>query len=58
MFLSCGVVYVGELLELPEGCEEPSKVPEEVSFYLRDAIAEKGGLISPAGKNLQSFLEL
>ena len=56
-FLSSGDGYVGELLELQQGCEGPFEVPDVRFEQLRDASAEMG-LISPGGENLLDFLEL
>ena len=56
-FLSSGDGYVGELLELQQGCEGPLEVPEVRCEKPRDASAEMG-LISPGGENLLDFLEL
>ena len=55
--LSSGDGYVGELLELQQGCEDPLEVPEFRCHLPRDASAEMG-LISPGGENLLDFLEL
>ena len=49
--------YVGELLELQQGCEDPLEVPEVRCDSPRDASAEMG-LISPGGEHLLDFLEL
>ena len=56
-FLSCGDEYVGELLELQQGCEDPLEVPEFMCDLPGDASVEMG-LISPGGENLLDFLEL
>ena len=56
-FLSSGDGYVGELLELQQGCEGPLEVPEVRCDKPRYASAEMG-LISPGGENLMDFLEL
>ena len=56
-FLSSGDGYVGELLELQQGCEGPFGSPEFKCDYPLVASAEMG-LISPGGENLLDFLEL
>ena len=56
-FLSSGDGYVGELLELQQGCEGPLEVPDVRCDKPRYASAETG-LISPGGVNLLDFLEL
>ena len=56
-FLSSGDEYVGELLELQQGCEDPLEVPEFMCDLPGDASVEMG-LISPGGENLLDFLEL
>ena len=56
-FLSSGDGYVGELLELQQGCEGPLEVPDVRCDKPRYASAEMG-LISPGGENLLDFLEL
>ena len=56
-FLSSGAGYVGELLELQQGCEGSFGIPEVRCVLSRDALAEMG-LISPGGENLLDFLEL
>ena len=56
-FLSSGDGYVGDLLELQQGCKGPLEVPEVRCEKPRDASAEMG-LISPGGENLLDFLEL
>ena len=56
-FLSSGDVYVGELLELQQGCEEPFGSPGVRCDKPQDASSEMG-LISPGGENLLDFLEL
>ena len=56
-FLSSGDGYVGELLELQQGCEGPLEVPDVRCDKPRFASAEMG-LISPGGENLLDFLEL
>ena len=56
-FLSSGDGYVGELLEMQQGCEGPLEVPKVRCEKPRDASAEMG-LISPGGENLLDFLEL
>ena len=56
-FLSSGDGYVGELLELQQGCEGSLEVPDVRCDKPRYASAEMG-LISPGGENLLDFLEL
>ena len=56
-FLSSGDGYVGELLELQQGCEGPLEVPDVRCDKPRYASVEMG-LISPGGENLLDFLEL
>ena len=56
-FLSSGDGYVGELLELQQGCEGPLEVPDVRCDKPRDASLEMG-LISPGGENLLDFLQL
>ena len=56
-FLSSGDGYVGELLELHQGCEGPLEVPDVRCDKPRYASAEMG-LISPGGENLLDFLKL
>ena len=56
-FLSSGDGYVGELLELQQGCEEPFGSPGVRCDKPQDASSEMG-LISPGGENLLDFLEL
>ena len=56
-FLSRGDGYVGELLELQQGCEGPLEVPDVRCDKPRYASVEMG-LISPGGENLLDFLEL
>ena len=56
-FLSSGDGYVGELLELQQGCEGPFGTPEFKCDYPLVASVEMG-LISPGGENLLNFLEL
>ena len=56
-FLSSGDGFVGELLELQQGCEGPLEVKDVRCDKPRDASAEMG-LISPGGENLLDFLEL
>ena len=56
-FLSSRDVYVGELLELQQGCEGPLEVPDVRCDKPQYASAEMG-LISPGGENLLDFLEL
>ena len=56
-FLSSGDGYVGELLELQQGCEDPIEVPEVRCDKPRDASTETG-LISPGVENFLDFLEL
>ena len=54
---SSGDGYVGELLELQQGCEEPFGSPGVRCDKPQDASSEMG-LISPGGENLLDFLEL
>ena len=56
-FLSSGDGYVGELLELQQGCEGPFGSSEVRCDQHRDASVEMG-LISPGGENLLDVLEL
>ena len=56
-FLSSGDGYVGELLELQQGFEEPFGSPGVRCDKPQDASSEMG-LISPGGENLLDFLEL
>ena len=56
-FLSSGDGYVGELLELQQGCEGPFGSSSIRCDLPRFASAEMG-LISPLGENLLNFLEL
>ena len=56
-FLSSGDGYVGELLELQQGCDGPLEVPHVRCDKPRYASGEMG-LISPGGENLLDFLEL
>ena len=56
-FLSSGDGYVGELLELQQGLQDPLEVPEVRCDYPRDASAEMG-LMWPGGENLLDFFEL
>ena len=56
-FLSSGDGYVGELLELQQGCEGLLEVPDVRCDKPRDASSEMG-FISPGGENLLDFLEL
>ena len=56
-FLSSRDGYVGELLELQQGCEGPLEVPDVRCDYPRDDSAEIG-LNSPGRENLLDFLEL
>ena len=56
-FLLSGDGYVGELLELQQGCERPLEVPELKCDYPLVASKEMG-LISPGGENLLDFLEM
>ena len=56
-FLSSADGYVGELLELQQGCEGPLEVPDVRCDKPRYASTEMG-LISPGGENLLDFLEL
>ena len=53
-FLSSGDGYVGELLELPQGCEGPFGSSRGYIHLPRHASAEIG-LISPGGENLLDF---
>ena len=55
--LSSGDGYVGELLELQQGCEGPLEVPDVRCDKPRYASGEMG-FISPGGENLLDFLEL
>ena len=54
VFLSSGDRYVGELLELPQGCEEPFKLQEGRCDFPGDQGAEKG-IISPRGRTSWIF---
>ena len=56
-FLSSGDGYVGELLELQQGCEGPLEVPDVRCDKPRYASAEMG-LISPGREILLDFLKL
>ena len=56
-FLSSGDGYVGELLELQQGCEGPFGSSRGRCDLTLDASGEKG-LFSPGGENLLDFLEL
>ena len=56
-FHSSGDGYVGELLELQPGCEEPFGSSRFRCDWPGDASAEMG-LIAPGGENLLDFLEL
>ena len=56
-FLSTGDGYIGELLELQQGCEGSFGIPEVRCDLPRDA-SEEMGLMSPGGENLLDFLEL
>ena len=56
-FLSSGDGYVGEILELQQGCEGPLEVPEVRCDLPGDATAEMA-LISPGGENILDFLQL
>ena len=56
-FLSSVDGYVGDLLELQQGCEVALGAPEVRCDKPRDASVEKA-LISPGGENLLDFLEL
>ena len=56
-FLSSVDGYVGDLLELQQGCEVALGAPEVRCDWPRDASAEMA-LISPGGENLLDVLEL
>ena len=56
-YLSSGDGYVGELLELQQGCEGPFGSFMVRCDYRQEASTEMG-LISPGGQNLLDFLEL
>ena len=56
-FVSSGDGYVGELLELQQGCEGPFGSSRVSCELPRDASAEMG-LIWPGGENLLDVLEL
>ena len=56
-FLSSVDEYVGDLLELQQGCEVALGAPEVRCDLPRDASAEMA-LISPGGENLLDVLEL
>ena len=56
-FLSSGDGYVGELLELQQGCEGPFVLSRVRCDYPRDASVEMG-LIYPGGENVLDFLKL
>ena len=56
-FLSSGDGYVGELLELQQGCEGPFVLSRVGYDYPRDASLEMG-LIYPGGENILDFLKL
>ena len=56
-FLSTGDGYVGELVELQQGCERPfGRSRGKVRLASRRLRVK--GLISPGGENLLDFLEL
>ena len=42
VFLSSGDAYVGELLELSQGCQDPFEAEVGMWDFFRDATAEKG----------------
>ena len=56
-FLSSEDVYVRELFELQQGCEDHLEVPEVRCHLPQEASAEMS-LFSPGGQNLLDFLEL
>ena len=56
-FLSSGDGYVGELLELQQGCEGPFVLSRVRCDYPRDASVEMG-LIYPLGEYVLDFLKL
>ena len=56
-FLSSGEGYVGELLELQQGCEGLFLLSRVRCDYPRDASVETG-LIYPLGENVLDFLML